>query len=97
MDWDYKTNGHFFFNDSERGASSCDIEFQKGHRTEAVRSLEEAGPRPQVQKVWTSILRQYSTLCPHPAPPGDECGRAASADSQKSGRKRYCPQAKAAA
>lgn len=34
MDWDYKTNGHFFFNDSERGASSCNIEFQKGHLTD---------------------------------------------------------------
>lgn len=30
MAWDYKTNGHYFFDDFERGASTCDIEFQKG-------------------------------------------------------------------
>lgn len=30
MEWDFKTNGHYFFNDDERGGSSCDIEFQKG-------------------------------------------------------------------
>ena len=30
MAWDYKTNGHYFFDDFERGGSTCDIEFQKG-------------------------------------------------------------------
>lgn len=34
MDWDYKTNGHYFFDDSERGDSTCDIEFQKGSVTD---------------------------------------------------------------
>lgn len=31
---DYKTNGHYFFNDLERGNSTCDIEFQKGHHND---------------------------------------------------------------
>lgn len=30
MEWDFKTNGHYFFNDDERGKSTCAIEFQKG-------------------------------------------------------------------
>lgn len=34
MDWDYKTNGHYFFDDFERGDSTCDIEFQKGRVTD---------------------------------------------------------------
>lgn len=34
MDWDYKTNGHYFFDDSERGDPTCDIEFQKGSVTD---------------------------------------------------------------
>ena len=65
MAWDYKTNGHYFFDDFERGGSTCDIEFQKGrvidecHRNDSMYLWDDHFYLLNLEDLFSEIIPEF--------------------------------------
>lgn len=65
MGWDYKTNGHYFSDDFERGNSTCDIEFQKGrvsdeyHRKDSMYLCDDHFYFLDIENLFSEVIPEF--------------------------------------